>query len=224
MAMLNDVMSQLAAGNVFSPLGNNLSAFAGPRPRADIPALAANPAPAGPMPMPASFAADANAPIGIQTLGAPTPAPGMVGITNAQYGRPEQAPRPQFGSYIPQGLVNMLMRLQQNNPDRFAGMFDRGFAQRFGLTPETDLANLYTRNMARQDWRGGTDPLAAGTVLTPEQRTAYPAMKQWPQYAGGGMGNQAPAQPGAQGQGFAPDLNRPVGMAAERKAPGSGGY
>lgn len=222
MAMLNDVMSQLAAGNVFSPLGNNLAAFAGPRPRADIPALAANPAPAGPMPMPAGFAADPNTPVGVQTLGAPAPAPGMVGVTNANGAdRPAQAARPQFGSYIPQGLVQMLMRMQTQNPDRLAQLFGRqpGFVDRFGLTPETDFGNLYTRNMARQDWRGGTDPLAAGTVLTPEQRAGYPTrggMGNWPDYSGG-AGNQAPAQPG--GQGF----NRPVGM-AERKAPGSGGY
>lgn len=222
MAILNDVMGQLAAGNVFSPLGNNLAAFAGPRPRADIPALAANPAPAGPMPLPpqAGFAADANAPVGIQTLGAPAPAPGMVGITNALEDREQARPdRPQFGSYIPQGLVQMLMRMQTQNPDRFAALLGRPFAERFGLTPETDLANLYTRQMARQDWRGGTDPLAAGTILTPEQRAGYPTrggMGNWPDYSGG-AGNQAPAQPGGQ------SFNRPVGM-AERKAPGSAGY
>lgn len=213
MAILNDVMGQLAAGNVFSPLGNNLAAFAEPRPRANIPALAANPAPAGPMPMP---------PVGVQTLGAPVPAPGMVGVTNAEAaGQPMQAARPQFGSYIPQGLAQMLMRMQAQNPDRLTQLFGRqpGFADRFGLTPETDFGNLYTRQMARSDWRGGTDPMAAGTVLTPEQRAGYPTrggMGNWPDYSGA-VGNQAPAQPGSQG------FNRPVGM-AERKAPGAGGY
>lgn len=161
----------------------------------------------------------------IQTMGAPAlpqvPGPADVAArVAAAGGRPEQfqGGRPQFGNYIPQGLVQMLMRLQQNNPQMFSGFFDRPMASRFGLTPETDLANLYTRQMARQDFRGGTQPMMPGTILSPDQRAAYPAMRPWPDYAGGGMGNNAPAQPGG-GQGF----QKPMGM-AERQAPGTVQY
>lgn len=223
MAMLNDVMGQLAAGDVFNPLGANMAAFSG----------GAVPQVAGKIPVPALPQADPM--MTIQTLGAGAgngPLGANGGVPGLP-GGPQGAGRPNFGSYIPQGLVQMLMRLQAQNPERLGQLFGRqpGFMDRFGITPETDLANLYTRQMARQDFRGGTDPMAAGTVLTPEQRAGYSgmggpgnqaigmaAMRPWPQYAGGGMGNQAPQAGTAPAQGFAP--NRPVGM-AERKAPGA---
>jgi len=205
--MLNDIMSKLQGGDVFNPLGSNLAAFADRAP-AVMPQLAAT----------SGLVADPNTPPGVQTMGAPAPVDPRMGGGQG----PGQA-RPNFGSYIPQGLVQMLMRMQAQRPEIFANMIGGGMGQRFGLTPETDLANLYTRNMARQDYRSGTDPMAAGSILTPEQRAGYPTrpmgmanaagLAPMPDFTGG-VGNQAP---NAQG-----NIQRPMGM-AERKAPSAGG-
>lgn len=126
-----------------------------------------------------------------------------------------------FRNYIPDGLVRMLIAAQAQRPDFFANLMQRPRMERrfdqFGLTPETDFANLYTRSMARGDMQAGNPMLTPGTILTPDQRAAYPALAPWPQYAGGGMGNNAPAQGGGHG----PKAQRPIGL-AERTAPAGG--
>lgn len=117
-----------------------------------VPAPVAVPAPA---PAPAPVAAPVVAPS----------APAPIGLTTP-------AAHPNFGAYIPQGLAMMLSRLAGN------GMLDNilnrgGFDHllgRFGLTPDQigapgfDPSQLYTRQMARADYRAGNTPAAPGMV------------------------------------------------------------
>lgn len=115
--------------------------------------VAVNPAPA-PVSMPPTPA----------PVVAPAPAPVAVATPNA---------RPDFSSYIPQGLAMALSRLAST------GMLDhilgnsQGFTNmlsRFGLTPDQvqaqgfDPSQLYTRQMARADYRAGNTPAAPGMI------------------------------------------------------------
>lgn len=146
------------------------------------------------------------APMATQIAQAPGPAvpatmPGLPGDAGmaAATGMPTGGPmaRPNFSQFIPQGLLQALIRMQAQRPEMFAQMLQRPMAQRFGITPETNLAGMQTRQDARQDWRaqqgrggfGGNDFAPIGM--------AQPAQ------GGGGMGFAPPnrdAQFAAQSQ------------------------
>lgn len=100
--------------------------------------------------------------------------------------RPDRADRPDFRSYMPEGLANVLS-MMLNNP-QLAGTLDRilggGFGQllsRYGLTPEQiqaegfDPNSIYSMQDARQDWRAG-NPVQApmGTATTQPVGTPQP--------------------------------------------------
>lgn len=157
----------------------------------------------------------------VQTMAGPATGPAT----------PLAAPKPNYGSYLPGGLLRMLLAAQQRRPEMFADLManPNRRMQMFGLGGEgfdpASLANMYTRQMARYDYRHNNPVLAAGSVLTPEQLAAYPQrfspMAQMPNYTGG-VGNQAPAQPTGD-FGNRNKVAKPIGM-AERQSPGGGAY
>lgn len=140
------------------------------------------------------------APMATQVAQAPGPAvpatmPGLPGngAMAAATGMPAGGPmaRPDFSSMIPQGLLQALIRMQAQRPELFAQRLQSPMAQRFGITPETDLASMTTRQDARQDWR-----------------------QQMGRGGFGGGGNFAPMGMAPPAQGFAPP-NRDAAFAAQ---------
>lgn len=83
--------------------------------------------------------------------------------------------RPQFGQYVPEGILRMLQRLMTSNPQVLEQMLGReGFANllgRWGITPEMiqaegfDPMSIYSRQDARQDWRSGGTVQAPGYII-----------------------------------------------------------
>lgn len=102
------------------------------------------------------------APIGITSVGAPPP---TAAANPARTDGRDKAERPDFSQYVPQALVKMLLRFAGD--PRLQQLLAKPRIQGFGLTPEqlADPSGLYTKQMAKHDWRRGNEVLAPGSAV-----------------------------------------------------------
>lgn len=126
--------------------------------------------------------------------------------------------RPDPRSAPGQGLLQMLLHLQQADPQRFAMMLAGHRAQQFGITPE-NLAGMQSRQDMMHDWRamqpgmlhpGGMGGPVAPIVPAPAPAPVTPAVMPGAMpinpaahmggggWNGGAWGGFRPAGPGPQ--------------------------
>lgn len=136
-------------------------------------------------------------PVGPPTTAVPPAAVPPAAPAPVDYaGMSRQDARAQWQGLPPQGLLQMLQRIQTANPEIFARLMDSGLAARFGLTPE-NLATMQSRQDVRDAWRAanpngrpGFDPnrpaINPGNPGTGSAVTTPPMAS--PQQGGGGGG------------------------------------